>query len=116
MESLRKNEDFRRCYRTGRSGANQYLVVYICKNNLDYNRIGISVSKKIGNSVVRHRICRLVRESYRLHEGNCEPLPRSHNGCDIAVVGRRSANGASYHEIETALLSLLKTGKIYRES
>ena len=68
MESLKKNEDFRKCYRTGRSYVNRDLVLYVCGNGLGRNRIGISVSKKVGNSVVRHRITRLIRESYRLHE------------------------------------------------
>ena len=99
VESIRKNDDIRTCYRSGKSYANKYLVVY--------NRIGISVSKKVGNSVVRHRIKRLVHESYRLHEGEFD------SGSDIVVVGRRSADGASYTEIERALLSLLKYAGIY---
>lgn len=106
VESLRKNEDFRTCYRDGRSYANRYLVVYVRENGLGTNRVGISVSKKVGNSVVRHRIKRLVHESYRLHEGEFD------SGSDIAVVGRRSADGASYKEIERALLFLLKKAGI----
>ncbi len=107
VESIRKNEDFRTCYKSGKSYANKYLVVYIRENGTDHNRIGISVSKKVGNSVVRHRIKRLVHESYRLHEGEFD------SGSDIVVVGRRSADGASYTEIERALLSLLKHVGIY---
>ena len=106
MESLRKNEDFRICYQFGRSCANKYLVLYVKPNGLDHNRIGISVSKKVGNSVVRHRIKRLVRESYRLHE------EKFNNGLDIVVIGRRSADGASYQEIEKALLSLMHKVRI----
>ena len=67
-ESLKKNEQFRFVYKNGRSYANKYFIMYVKENGLDKNRIGISVSKKVGNSVVRHRITRLVRESYRLHE------------------------------------------------
>ena len=67
-ESLKKNHQFQFVYRNGRSYANKYLVMYIKENGTDRNRIGISVSKKVGNSVVRHRVTRLVRESYRLHE------------------------------------------------
>lgn len=107
VESIRKNEDFRTCYRSGKSYANKYLVVYVRRNGQDQNRIGISVSKKVGNSVVRHRIKRLVHESYRLHEKEFD------NGSDIVVVGRRSADGASYFEIERALLFLLKNAGIY---
>lgn len=107
MESLKKNEDFRTCYRSGKSYADKYLVVYIRPNGMDTNRIGISVSKKVGNSVVRHRIKRLVHESYRLHEDKFD------SGSDIAVIGRRSADGASYQEIERALLFLLERAGIY---
>ena len=65
-ESLKKNYDFQQVYRKGKSYANKYLVMYVLENNMDKNRLGISVSKKVGNSVVRHRITRLIRESYRL--------------------------------------------------
>ena len=67
-ESLKKNKDFQIVYRKGKSVANSYLVMYILPNNTDRNRLGISVSKKVGNSVVRHRLTRLIRESYRLSE------------------------------------------------
>ncbi|HAE44871.1 MAG TPA: ribonuclease P protein component [Lachnospiraceae bacterium] len=109
MESIKKNEDFRSCYKTGRSCADKYLVVYNRKNGLSKSRLGISVSKKVGNSVVRHRLTRLIREAARLHEKQFD------SGSDIVVVARRSADGASYHEIETALLSLLKKSRIYHE-
>ena len=67
-DSLKKNDDFRNVYKNGKSYANKYLVMYVLENSMEINRIGISVSKKVGNSVVRHRVTRLVRESYRLHE------------------------------------------------
>ena len=108
MESLRKNEDFRTCYKSGKSYANRYLALYVLPNGQGENRIGISVSKKVGNSVVRHRVKRLIRESYRLHEAEFD------SGSDIVVVGRRSADGATYQEIERALLSLLKKAEILR--
>ena len=67
-ESLKKNTQFQFVYRNGKSYANKYLIMYVKENGTDRNRVGISVSKKVGNSVVRHRVTRLVRESYRLHE------------------------------------------------
>ena len=67
-ESLKKNDQFREVYKRGKSLANKYLVIYVLENNLEINRLGISVSKKVGNSVVRHHLARLIRESYRLHE------------------------------------------------
>ena len=67
-ESLKSNRDFKTIYGKGKSFANKYLVMYVLENHLNKNRLGISVSKKVGNSVVRHHVTRLVRESYRLHE------------------------------------------------
>ena len=67
-ESLKKNRDFKTVYSNGKSRANKYLVMYVMKNGTEKNRIGISVSKKVGNSVVRHHLTRLIREIYRLNE------------------------------------------------
>ena len=57
-ESLKRNSDFQRVYREGKSYANRYLVLYVLQNQTERNRLGISVSKKVGNSVVRHRMAR----------------------------------------------------------
>ena len=95
-----KNKDFQVVYKKGKSYANKYLVMYVLENNTEENRLGISVSKKVGNSVVRHRITRLIRESYRLQESKFQ------NGFDIVVIARASANGRTYQEIESALIHL----------
>lgn len=105
-ESLKKNEDFRKVYRTGKSYANKYLVMYIRRNSTDKNRLGISVSKKVGNSVIRNRLTRLVRESYRLSE-DCIL-----KGFDIVIVVRRNARDISYLEMKSALLHLVKIHRI----
>ena len=109
-ESLKKNSDFKNVYTRGKSYANKYLVMYVLENNLGKNRIGISVSKKVGNSVVRHRITRLVRESYRLHENIFN------SGLDIVIVARNSTSKVGYFEIESALLHLGKLHLIIKES
>ena len=101
-ESLKKNHQFQFVYKNGKSFANKYLVMYVKENGLEINRIGISVSKKVGNSVVRHRVTRLVRESYRLHENVFN------SGLDIVVVARPGAAAVGYFEIESALLHLGK--------
>ena len=67
-ESLKKNRDFQNVYKKGKSYANRYLVMYVLENDTDRNRLGISVSKKVGNSVIRHHVTRLIRESYRRSE------------------------------------------------
>ncbi len=99
-ESLKKNKDFQLIYKEGKSRANRYLVLYVRENGLTKNRFGVSVSKKVGNSVVRHRITRLIRESYRLHE------EMFNSGLDMAVIARVNAKGRSYEEINSALLHL----------
>ena len=104
--TLRKNEDFKEIYSTGKSYANKYLIMYVKKNQSDNNRVGISVSKRVGNSVIRHRITRLIRESYRLLEDKFE------SGLDIIVVARVGARGKQYSEIESALLHLMKLHRI----
>ncbi len=105
-ESLKKNQDFQSVYQKGRSYANKLLVMYVLENNMERNRLGISVSKKVGNSVVRHHVTRLVRESYRLQENIFN------SGLDIVVIARANAASASYAEIESALLHLGKLHKI----
>ena len=107
-ESLKKNHQFRFVYQYGKSFADKYLVMYVKENGTEKNRIGISVSKKVGNSVVRHRVTRLVRESYRLHEAIFN------SGLDIVIVARKSTASAGYYEIEKALLHLGKLHHIIK--
>ena len=107
-ESLKKNYQFQSVYKTGKSYANRLFVMYVKENGTETNRIGISVSKKVGNSVVRHRVTRLVRESYRLHESIFN------SGLDIVVVARQSAATVGYEEVESALLHLGKLHKIIK--
>ena len=105
-ESLKKNIDFQNVYRNGKSYANRFLVVYILENHTEKNRLGISVSKKVGNSVIRHHLTRLSRESYRLHEDMFD------SGLDIVVIARATARNISYHEVESALMHLGRLHKI----
>ena len=108
-ESLKKNQDFQNVYKNGKSYANKYLVMYILKNDLNKNRIGISVSKKVGNSVVRHRLARLIRESFRLNGDKLQC------GWDIVVIARNTAKGKNYWDINSAILHLGKLHKILSE-
>ena len=107
-ESLKKNRDFQTVYNKGKSLANSYLVMYVMDNGLEKNRLGISVSKKVGNSIVRHRLTRLIRESYRLSEEHFR------SGIDIIVIARAGAKEKGYHQIESALIHLGKLHKIYK--
>ena len=104
-----KNKDFQTIYKRGRSYANKYLVMYVLENKEEENRLGISVSKKVGNSVIRHRITRLIRVSYRLQLNNFK------KGYDIVVIARASAKEKNYSDIESALLHLGKLHNIIDE-
>lgn len=105
-ESLKKNMDFQNVYKNGKSYANKYLVMYVLENEINRNRIGISVSKKVGNSVIRHRLTRLIRESYRLHE------EMFNSGLDIVVIARNTAAGIRFAAVESAFLHLSRLHKI----
>ena len=99
-ESLKKYGDFRQVYQKGKSFANRSLVMYVYENKSCGNRIGISVSKKVGNSVVRHRVTRLIRESCRLNE------ERFVRGLDVVIVARPGAKELGFFAVERALLHL----------
>lgn len=110
INSIRKNSDFQKIYKEGKSCANKYLVMYVLENGTDEIRLGMSVSKKVGNSVIRHRITRLIRESYRLHKEMFS------SGLDIVVIARVSAKGKDFCEIESAFLHLAKMHGIYEKA
>lgn len=99
---IRKNAEFRRVYRKGKSFSNRLLVLYVYKNYIlkDINRIGISVSKKVGKSVVRSRVKRLIGESYRLNSSNLK------KGHDFVIIARTACNGKRYSDIEDSIKNL----------
>ncbi|ABK61344.1 MULTISPECIES: ribonuclease P protein component [Clostridium] len=108
-ERIRKNIEFRRVYRRGKSYSNSLLVLYVFKNNnnVDTSRVGISVSKKVGNSVVRSRVKRLISESYRL---NCSNIKEKY---DLVFVARNKSKDKTYKEIEGSVTNLLKRAGLY---
>jgi ribonuclease P protein component len=112
---LRKNNEFKLVYRRGKSLANSLLVLYVFnnrknkdQNNLPYNKIGISVSKKVGNSVVRSRSKRLITESYRLNEKDLK------SGYDFVFVARTAIKDKSYFEVEDAMKKLFIKAGLYK--
>lgn len=113
VNSIKKNDEFRYIYRKGKSYANKYLVMYIADrtagSRINGNRIGISVSKKVGNSVVRHRVTRKIREIYRLNDNKMVQKK------DIVVVARVNAKNAVYSELESAYLHLCRLHNILIE-
>ena len=104
--TLKNSREFGSFYNSKDSFANKYLFMFLRANSLEYNRLGISVSKKVGNSVVRHRVTRLIREAYRLNK-DCIC-----SGYDIVFVARVTAKDKGYHEIESAMMHLFRLKKL----
>ena len=104
------NSEFQAIYKSGKSYANKYLVMYVSDNPEGKSKLGISVSKKVGNSVVRHRLARLIRETYRLN------THMFNSGLNIICIARVGAKGRSYSEIEKAFLHLVKLHGVLTES
>lgn len=113
-DRLRKNIEFRTVYRRGRSFSNDLLVLYVYRNNGNINsdgeyinKVGISVSKKVGKSVIRSKVKRLISESYRL---NSKGLKK---GYDFVFVARVALKDKSYREVETSMMNIFKKAGLY---
>jgi ribonuclease P protein component len=98
--TLKKNHEFRRLYRKGASAVAGSMVLYCRKNRLGHNRLGITVSVKLGNAVKRNRARRRLREVYRLNS------PRLSQGWDLVLVARGRTPDASWKELNDSFLRL----------
>lgn len=105
-EILRNKQDFDSVYRRGKSTPDRYVVLFYKKNNLDYNRTAFLASKKVGNSVLRNRAKRLMKESYR---NICDQLPL---GYDFIFIARNTINGRKYRDVSFSLLNAFKRSKL----
>ena len=108
--SLKENHIFRRLYRKGNTAADSRLAIYVRRNGRPGNRLGLTVSTKVGHAVVRNRLRRRLREIYRLHEASFLP------GWDVVVVARSRAVTASYRSLERAYLSLARKLGLLQEA
>jgi len=106
--SLKKNYEFKRLYNRGKSAASKYAVVYCNKNGRDKNRLGITVTTKLGGAVRRNRIRRRLKEIYRLNE------PALRKGYDIVLVARMRCTDAPWRELESSVLYLFKKLELLR--
>lgn len=107
--SLKENRDFRRIYNKGKSYVNPALVIYIMKNRLSVNRIGITAGKKIGNAVFRNRARRIIREAYRLNEQRYE------KGFDIIFVARTRTTALKTRDIQRAMNGMMKNAGVLKK-
>ena len=98
-ETLNKNYEFRRLYAKGRSAVTPTLVVYMRRVKRDTNRVGITVTVKLGKAVVRNRVRRRLREIYRLHEGELS------RGIELVLVARGRSTDAAYARLEQDFLT-----------
>ncbi len=106
-ERLRKNYHFKRVYQGGKSRVSKYTVIIFRPNGMNYNRLGVSISKKVGKSVVRHHLKRLYSEAfYRLKDS-------LKTGYDIIIVARKGAAALKFRDVLEELAGLFKRGKLY---
>lgn len=106
---LRSNIQFKKVYSNGKSYGNKLIVLFVFKNGLKYNRVGYSVTKKVGNSVTRNRVRRRMKEIYRL---NCYKIK---NGYDLIFLPRTNIKDSCYKDIESAMFHLLRIAHILNE-
>ena len=106
--SIKENSDFKRLYYRGKSVVKKNVVLYYRKNKLNQNRLGITVSSKIGCAVVRNRVRRLLKENYRTIQGLSE-------GYDIVLVARPRINCADFNEIGRDLRNALYESGILKK-
>lgn len=108
MDKIKKNRVFKRVYNRGKYYAEEYLVLYLLKNGDINNSVGYSVSKKVGNSVVRNRVKRLMKENYRrISEG-------LKTGYYIVFTARVKSKNADFYDIEKSMIRSLKRAKLFK--
>lgn len=108
---IKKNEEFQQVFRQGESFANRQFVIYILtKNDQDYFRIGLSVSKKIGNAVMRNQIKRYIRQSF------LEMKDDLRTQRDYVIIARKPAADMSFSEVKSSLAHALRKGKAMKSN
>ena len=107
-KGLKKDSDFRKVYKHGKSFANRYLVMYILNNKSENSRIGISVSKKVGKAIIRNKVRRRIKEAYRVNiDENVK------YGYDIVFIARVAIKDAEYKDIEKSMKHLVKKSEMF---
>ncbi len=109
-KKLKKRWEFQRAYQKGSKYWNRYFVIYVFHTHLKNPRLGITVSKKVGKSVQRNRVKRLIRESFR------QLRPSVKTEYDIVVVGRTQARRLTCQEAKDGLFRLFRKASILNNS
>lgn len=108
---LTKKSDFNRVYRHGKSMANrQFVVYYLPQLAIGQYRLGVSVSKKVGNAVVRNRLRRMMKEIVRLHSEQIKQQT------DFILIARNPAATMNYKEMEKSIIHVLMKAGIFRKN
>lgn len=108
MNTIKKYRDFKKAYDQGRSFGNRNLVLYVRKNGTKETRLGITISKKTGNAVVRNKIRRQVKEIYR------EFFPKIKDGYDLVLIIRKNVCHISFAKLKSAFDHILKVSRMYK--
>ena len=108
-ERIKKSSNFKYVYSRGKSVSDRNLVLYIARNGMNINKVGLSVSKKVGNSVTRNRIRRLIKEAYRLNKKGFK------KGYDLVFIARANAAFAGYFDIERSIKGLMGRSGLNKE-
>ncbi|MEG2983945.1 MAG: ribonuclease P protein component [Peptostreptococcaceae bacterium] len=107
-KGLKKDSDFRKVYKHGKSFANKYLVMYILNTKSEEIKLGISVSKKVGKAITRNRVRRLIKEVYRLDIDGKIKL-----GYDVVFIARIASKDANYKDIEKSINNLVRKTNMF---
>jgi len=106
---VKREKDFKAIFKDGTSFANRKFVVYQLENQQNHFRVGLSVSKKLGNAVTRNQIKRRIRHILQSVKGSLV------EHVDFVVIARKGVETLDYAEMEKNLLHVLKLSKIYQE-
>ena len=109
MNRLRSNMEFKKVYKYGKNYWNRNLILYVMKNDLGYTRVGYSITKKIGNSVVRNRIRRQMKEIYRLNFDWIE------NNYDLIFIPKKNVVDISYEKLDSAMIHIMNLAKLLKK-
>lgn len=109
VKTVKSYFDFKKAYNKRKSFGNKNLVLYIRKNNLPYSRLGLTVSKKVGNAVVRNKIKRRMKEIYR------SEVDKIKDGYDLIFVVKKHVPDLDFWELRGSFLHILRISNMYKK-